>query len=87
MASGTTSPWPLTKQADKQHPVQTLQYLLRARGASLSADGDFGPLTNTAVRAFQQQKGLAADGTEVEGVSPYSSPFSFLSLVLSFFVR
>ena len=62
MASGTISPWPLTKQGDKQHPVQTLQYLLRARGASLSADGDFGPLTDAAVRAFQLQKGLAVDG-------------------------
>lgn len=31
-------------------------------GASLRVDGDFGPLTNSAVLAFQVSKGLAADG-------------------------
>ena len=58
----TISPWPLVRQGDQQHPVQTLQYLLRARGHNLNVDGIFGPQTGAAVRAFQQQKGLAVDG-------------------------
>src|SRR5262245_5443200 len=62
MTTATISPWPLLRQGDQQHPVQTLQYLLRARGHNLTVDGIFGPGTDAAVRAFQQQKGLAVDG-------------------------
>ena len=62
MTTATISPWPLVRQGDQQHPVQTLQYLLRARGHNLTVDGIFGPGTDAAVRAFQQQKGLAVDG-------------------------
>jgi peptidoglycan hydrolase-like protein with peptidoglycan-binding domain len=56
------SPWPLVRRGDAQHPVQTLQYLLRARGHSVTVDGSFGPATDAAVRAFQQEKRLAVDG-------------------------
>jgi peptidoglycan hydrolase-like protein with peptidoglycan-binding domain len=56
------SPWPLTRQGDQDHPVRTLQYLLRARGHSVAVDGIFGPRTDAAVRDFQRQKGLAVDG-------------------------
>jgi peptidoglycan hydrolase-like protein with peptidoglycan-binding domain len=56
------SPWPLVRKGDQQHPVETLQYLLRARGHNLTVDGIFGLATDAAVRAFQQQKGLAVDG-------------------------
>ena len=62
MTTATISPWPLVRQGDQQHPVQTLQYLLGARGHTLTVDGIFGPGTDAAVRAFQQQKGLAVDG-------------------------
>ena len=62
MTTPTISPWPLVRQGDQQHPDQTLQYLLRARGHNLTVDGIFGPQTGAAVRAFQQQKGLAVDG-------------------------
>jgi peptidoglycan hydrolase-like protein with peptidoglycan-binding domain len=62
MTTATISPWPLVRQGDQEHPVQTLQYLLRARGHSLTVDGIFGSGTDAAVRAFQQQKGLAVDG-------------------------
>jgi peptidoglycan hydrolase-like protein with peptidoglycan-binding domain len=62
MTTATISPWPLVRQGDQHHPVETLQYLLRARGHSLTVDGIFGPKTDAAVRAFQQQEGLAVDG-------------------------
>jgi peptidoglycan hydrolase-like protein with peptidoglycan-binding domain len=62
MTTATISPWPLVREGDQQHPVKTLQYLLRARGHDLIADGIFGPVTDAAVRRFQQQKGLAVDG-------------------------
>src|SRR3954465_9266719 len=60
--AGTLSPWPLVRQGDRDHPVKTLQYLLAARNHPVTVDGIFGPLTEAAVRAFQQEKGLAVDG-------------------------
>ena len=62
MTTFTISPWPLVRQGAQHHPVETLQYLLRARGHNVTVDGIFGPATDSAVRAFQQQKGLAVDG-------------------------
>jgi peptidoglycan hydrolase-like protein with peptidoglycan-binding domain len=62
MTTGTISPWPLVRKGDQQYPVKTLQYLLRARGHNVTVDGIFGPRTDAAVRAFQQQNGLAVDG-------------------------
>ena len=58
----TLSPFPLTRQGDQDHPVRTLQDLLREHGHSVTVDGIFGPDTDAAVRAFQQQKNLAVDG-------------------------
>jgi peptidoglycan hydrolase-like protein with peptidoglycan-binding domain len=55
-------PFPLVRKGDQNHPAKTLQYLLRARGHTVTVDGIFGPETDAAVRAFQQQKGLAVDG-------------------------
>jgi peptidoglycan hydrolase-like protein with peptidoglycan-binding domain len=60
--SGSVSPWPLVRRGDQNHPVRTLQHLLRARGHGVAVDGSFGPLTEAAVRAFQQQQGLVVDG-------------------------
>jgi peptidoglycan hydrolase-like protein with peptidoglycan-binding domain len=60
--AGTLSPWPLVRQGDQDHPVRTLQYLLRARGHTVTVDGIFGPRTDAAVRAFQQERSLAVDG-------------------------
>jgi peptidoglycan hydrolase-like protein with peptidoglycan-binding domain len=60
--AATVLPFPLVRKGDQNHPVKTLQYLLRARGHSVAVDGIFGPQTDAAVRAFQQQKGLAVDG-------------------------
>jgi len=60
--SGSVSPWPLVRSGARDHPVRTLQHLLRSRGYTVAVDGIFGPLTDRAVRDFQQAKGLAVDG-------------------------
>ena len=61
----TTNPvgdWPVFKNGDTGPEVFAIQYLLRAEGYSLSADGKFGPQTTAAVKNFQQTRGLTADG-------------------------
>ena len=60
--AGSLSPWPSTRQGDRDHPVRTLQHLLREHGKAVAVDGIFGPLTDGAVRALQQSKGLTVDG-------------------------
>ena len=62
MTTATISPWPLVRQGDQEHPVKTLQYLLRARGHNLTVDGIFGPETRTAIRHFQRDIKAAATG-------------------------
>src|SRR3954452_23307447 len=58
----SVSPWPLVSKGARDHPVRTLQQLLRARGNPITVDGVFGPGTDAAVRAFQQSRALAVDG-------------------------
>lgn len=58
----TISPWPLVRQGSRDHPVQTLQHLLRARTHDVVVDGIFGPKTDAAVRAFQDETDLVVDG-------------------------
>ena len=59
-------PWPVLKQgANSGWPkvtVRSLQYLLAAHGAKLTADGVFGPQTRLAVVAFERARHLTADG-------------------------
>ena len=59
-------PWPVLRQgANSAWPrvtVRSLQYLLNARGARLTADGVFGAKTKAAVVAFQRARHLPADG-------------------------
>ena len=55
-------PWPLVKRGDNRFPVRPLQRLLNARGPDIGVDGNFGPQTENAVKAFQSGHGLAADG-------------------------
>jgi peptidoglycan hydrolase-like protein with peptidoglycan-binding domain len=60
--SDPIQPFPLVKEGDKNHPVETLQYLLRAHGNLVIVDGIFGVKTDAAVRNFQGSKGLTVDG-------------------------
>lgn len=53
------------RQGDRSHAVVELQRLLNAKGANLTVDGVFGPLTHRAVVTFQCQVGLKADGIVV----------------------
>lgn len=62
MTADPIQPWPLTKKGDVEHPVRTLQHLLRAQKQTVTVDGQFGPLTEGAVKAFQKAKKLSADG-------------------------
>jgi peptidoglycan hydrolase-like protein with peptidoglycan-binding domain len=54
--------WPIVRRGQEYPPVSTLQYLLRAHGHAIAADGIFGPRTEAAVRAFQASTGLTSDG-------------------------
>ncbi len=50
------------RRGDTGFHVKILQHLLRARALGVEADGDFGPVTEAAVRQFQGSQGIAADG-------------------------
>jgi peptidoglycan hydrolase-like protein with peptidoglycan-binding domain len=61
-AGGTVSRvWTTAKKPDSNERVKSVQYLLRAKGYSLSADGAFGAGTESIVKSFQTAKGLTAD--------------------------
>src|SRR4051812_2752381 len=72
---GSLSPWPVLQNGQRDHPVPTLQYLLRARGHDVRVDGAFGPQTDAAVRAFQESKGL--------GVTGIVGPETWMALVVT----
>lgn len=59
--------WPYESQsgtnARADETVRAVQYLLRARGYPVAADGLFGKSTDAAVRRFQRSHHLIADGT------------------------
>jgi N-acetyl-anhydromuramyl-L-alanine amidase AmpD len=54
--------WPTVRLGDTGERVRTVQYLLRQHGQSLTVDGSFGPATESAVKAFQQSRGLYPNG-------------------------
>jgi peptidoglycan hydrolase-like protein with peptidoglycan-binding domain len=62
----TLQPWPVLSQGRNSAwppaTVRSLQYLLNARGARLTVDGQFGAKTKAAVIAFQRSRGLKATG-------------------------
>lgn len=50
------------RHGDRSQDVRVLQQRLNLAGASLFVDGLFGDATETAVRTYQSNKGLVADG-------------------------
>lgn len=54
--------WPTEQYGNTGRDVESIQLLLQAHGYSLTADGDFGPITRTDVEAFQRAHGLSVDG-------------------------
>jgi len=60
--AGSIQPFPLVRSGDRDHPVRTLQYLLRAHNHPVTVDGIFGAKTDAAVRAFQMDNHLSVDG-------------------------
>jgi peptidoglycan hydrolase-like protein with peptidoglycan-binding domain len=55
--------WPIIRRSTPATGLaRTIQYLLRAKGATITADGAFGAGTETAVKTFQSANGLTADG-------------------------
>ncbi|MFD5399550.1 peptidoglycan-binding protein [Streptomyces sp. NPDC127097] len=61
-AGTTATGWPLARKGDLLWKARAVQYLLRAHGHAVEADGDFGPRTAAAVKTFQAAHGLLADG-------------------------
>jgi len=53
---------PVLRQGAEGAAVSELQTLLSKHGYAVSVDGDFGPQTDAAVRAFQRATGLTVDG-------------------------
>lgn len=52
----------VAKKGDKSSYVKDLQEMLIKKGATIVADGDFGPKTERAVREFQSKSGLTVTG-------------------------
>jgi zinc D-Ala-D-Ala carboxypeptidase len=59
MASGSV---PTIRKGSQNRAVVALQFLLRARGQTVVTDGLFGSGTENAVKNFQKEKGMEADG-------------------------
>ncbi len=76
--SSSIQPWPVVRRGDTEHPVRTLQHLLRAHGHNIAVDGIFGPHTETAVRAVQTSAGIAVDGI----VGPHTWPVTIVQVSL-----
>jgi hypothetical protein len=71
----------LLRQGDNLPTVGVLQKLLNRAGASLTADGAFGPLTKAAVQNFQRPRGLSADGVVGENTWPRVSANANLPII------
>ncbi|MEV0648316.1 peptidoglycan-binding protein [Phytomonospora sp. NPDC050363] len=60
--SASAAGWPVVARGATGSTVTVVQFLLRAHGHGVDADGAFGPATEGAVVSFQQARGYAADG-------------------------
>jgi peptidoglycan hydrolase-like protein with peptidoglycan-binding domain len=59
----TTTRKPTLRRGSKNNDVKQLQQFLRDNNfGSLEIDGDFGPLTEAAVKKYQSDRGLVVDG-------------------------
>jgi hypothetical protein len=58
----TPPAWPTLRRGDRAERVRALQYLLRSRGATITADGGFGAATEAAVKTFQSDVRASSDG-------------------------
>lgn len=66
---GVQAAWPRDLRALSRGELLALQAALNRRGFDSGApDGQFGPATRTALRAFQRSQGLPADGFPTEGL-------------------
>jgi hypothetical protein len=54
--------WPIQQEGAVGENVRTVQFFLNDLGVTLTVDGDFGPLTKSAVEWLQTGKGLQVDG-------------------------
>ena len=61
----------IIRKGDSGDDVKTLQTLLTDKGFPCVIDGDFGPITESKVKAFQYQNGLDVDG--IVGVATWSA--------------
>jgi peptidoglycan hydrolase-like protein with peptidoglycan-binding domain len=52
----------MLQYGDEGHTVRELQQALVDQGYDINVDGDFGPATDAAVKDFQANNGLSADG-------------------------
>ena len=60
--AGTAAARPILRLGDDGDQVAALQAVLAAKGFAIPTDGHFGVATDTAVKQFQQSRGLQADG-------------------------
>ena len=60
--AGTAAARPILRLGDDGDQVAALQAMLAAKGFAIPTDGHFGVATDTAVKQFQQSRGLQADG-------------------------
>ena len=61
-AAVTAAARPILRLGDDGDQVAALQSMLAAKGFAIPTDGHFGVATDTAVKQFQQSRGLQADG-------------------------
>lgn len=70
---------PVLRQGSSGSAVRVLQQLLNFKGFNLTVDGEFGLLTEEAVRDFQQIQDLAVDGV-VDAKTWYNLSFGLLPI-------
>jgi peptidoglycan hydrolase-like protein with peptidoglycan-binding domain len=60
--AGAAASFPTVRRGDTGANVYAVQHLLTAHGRRTTADGDFGPATESSVRSFQSASSIGVDG-------------------------